>query len=69
MGQTLESIPFFVDSITIEPHTATKAKHIGRVVSIRQFANNKPVSLRRILETGELIAQTCNGDFIEGPEV
>ena len=68
------SIPFFVDTITIRPHTATKAGHIGRRVSVRQFANGRPCRLLQNEETNEYLISIGDGgcpgyQFIEGPEV
>ena len=68
MSITLKAIPFFSDDIVIIPHTATNAKHIGRKVTIKKFAKNKPVSLSRILENGEYLVETIGGEFIQGEE-
>ena len=81
MGTTTKSIYFFSDAITIRPHTATHRSDINRPLSIREFANGRPVSLERI-ETandpamiGEYIVRACVrgtwyvSDFIQGPEV
>lgn len=67
MGMTLQPIPFFVDTITIVPHTASDAAHLCRPVSIAEFAQGGPVSLAE-LSGGELRASTPSGRFIEGPE-
>jgi len=67
-------INFFVDTITLDVHTATKKEHVGRKVSIAEFANGNPVSLYK-LEDGELFAVVNNkrlpgpNRFIQGPEV
>ena len=52
MGYGLTMVPFFTDDITIEPHTATHAKHIGHRVSIAQFAKGRPVSLSKRDDNG-----------------
>lgn len=67
MGKTLTPIPFFSDAIKIKPHTATEAHHLGREVSIREFAAGRPVALYKVEETGELSAET-DTRFMEGPE-
>lgn len=67
----MKKIPFYVDTITIIPDTATKAENMSRAISLREFANGEPCSLYE-LETGELIAQKGaypNIDFIQGYEV
>lgn len=69
MGMTTKSIQFFTDTIKIVPHTATSAAHIGRLVSLRRFANGQRLSLEQVQETGELIARRGDGEFIHGPEV
>lgn len=69
MGMSTKNIMFFSDEIIIIPHTATKARHIGRRVSLRQFSRGKPISLEQVLETGEYIATNLAGEFIHGPEV
>jgi len=68
----MKPIPFFLDTITLLPHTATAAHHIGRPVSIREFANGEPVGLY-LLENGEYLVQSKAhlvgpGRFIEGKE-
>lgn len=68
MGYSIKSIPFFTDTITIRPHTATNAGHIGRLISVRQFSNGCPCSLEQVEETGEYIVRRKGGDFIQGPE-
>lgn len=77
MSRTLIPIKFFTDDITIEPHTATAREHIGRPVTLREFAEGTPLSLYKIEETGEyhvtngqfLIAPGMPKVFMEGPEV
>jgi hypothetical protein len=78
MSTTLKPIAFFSDEIEIEPHSATHADHVGRRVSIREFAKGRPCSLSEVVETGELRAVICSqhgngrfsstGEFMEGPE-
>lgn len=74
MGMTLTPINFFSDEIKITPHTATHACHIGRPVSLREFAklvgDNRGIALYRIEENNELLAriQPATNIFIEGPE-
>lgn len=68
MGKTLISIPFFVDTITIVPHSASKAEHLDRPISIQEFSQGQPVSLYEIEGTNEWIVKLQDGTFIEGPE-
>lgn len=71
MGKTYTIPTFFDADITIVPHSATHARHLGREVTIEQFAQGRPVKLLICDETGELTAQ-CGQypdiEFIEGPE-
>ena len=64
-------IPFYTDDITITPHTATLPEHIGRRVSIREFASGRPAALYR-LDNGEYLVKAgpfgAMLDFMEGPE-
>lgn len=73
MGYSLTRIPFFTDDIAICPHTATRAEHIGRNITIREFAAGRPVYFELIEETGEYIVTAAHrggvGEFIHGPEV
>lgn len=77
MGHSVKSIPFFVDTITIRPHSATDGKWLDKKVSIRQFAKGKNrVNLEQVEETGEYIVRAGNvtayqrdWEFIQGPEV
>ena len=76
----LKSIPFFTDDITLVPHSATEARHIGRPVTIREFctrgATQLPCSLYENEDNGELRVELGRLDsmgcapapFIEGPE-
>lgn len=65
MGTCTESVTFFSDEITIRPHTASRAEYIGQPVSLRQFANGRPITLERITSAnnpdniGEYIARAC----------
>ena len=75
MGHSLTPVMFFSDQIKIVPHTATEARHIGRPVSIREFAKGGIVSLAKRDDNGEYIVKRWNkrggyrdGTFIEGPE-
>lgn len=70
-------IMFFTDDIKIRAHTATEAKHIGKAVSVRDFAQGKPVSLYE-LENGDVLLResALPGQprpqcprFIEGPQL
>lgn len=69
----MKAIPFFTDDIAIIPHSATLAEHLGKPITIREFAGGRPVSLYE-LENGELRAvvrmpgQGGMDDFVEGPE-
>ena len=79
MGTTLISIPFFDDAIKIKPHTASMARHVGKIVSIEKFSNEAAravgnrerldrggVRLLKIEETGELRAEFINaGRMVE----
>jgi hypothetical protein len=71
MGLSLTSVPFFTDTIKIKAHTATHAQHL-RSITLREFSRGRPISLKRIEETGEYFAQIVehgrDGDFIQGPE-
>jgi len=74
MGYSTQSIPFFVDTITIQPHTATHAKHLNRKVSIKSFSRGAPCYLEQVCESrggsaGDYIVRLQNGDFMQGPEV
>ncbi len=64
----MKSIAFFSDEIVIRPHTATLARHVGALVSIRLFAGEERVSLYQ-LPNGDYLVQTPMGRFMEGPEV
>lgn len=66
MGISLKPIPFYTDNIRIRPHTATDAHHLGRAVSLREFAAGRACSLYIIEETGELHAETGTR-FMTGP--
>jgi hypothetical protein len=78
MGYSLRPVSFFSDEIELEPHSASNPDHVGRRVSIREFANGRPCSLSEIEETGELRVVICHlcgngrytstGEFMEGPE-
>lgn len=66
----MKSIPFFLDTIVIVPHTATDAALIGKPISLRDFIGEQRASL---YETGTGDLQCVLGDFhessfIEGPE-
>ena len=65
-------IPFFTDTITIVPHTASDASRIGRPITIREFVGERRCGLFQ-LETGDLLCRVVDGSpgygpFIEGPE-
>ena len=66
MGYSLKPVPFFTDDIAIIPHSATRASLIGKRVSIRLFAGNKPVSLSIRDDNGEYVVET-DRDFMVGP--
>jgi hypothetical protein len=68
MGTSLKPILFFSDTITIEPHTATYAKHVGTPISIRQFAGEQRVRLEQVEETQEYVVTRADGAFIQGAE-
>lgn len=61
----MKTIPFFTTDITIDVHTAMDAQHVGKSVTLVEFAQYKRMSLYE-LENGELLARMQNGDFIEG---
>ena len=69
---TLTPIHFFSDEIVLVPHTATSADHIGRPVSIREFAGELPVALYRV-DNGEYLVRAGRPrhivKFMEGPEL
>lgn len=75
MGFSTISIPFFVDTITIQPHTVglkpmwLARQYLEREVSIQEFADGSPCSLEQVQETGEYIVRLPNGDFMQGSEV
>ena len=65
----MKSVSFFDEGITIVPHTATLAKHIGRSVTLREFADGQPIRLFEFED--EYIAmkgEIPDCEFIEGPE-
>lgn len=66
---THQPVPFFDSRIRIKPHTTTIRHHLGRTVSIEQFAQHGRVSLTEVVETGEYIVRRADGAFIQGPEV
>lgn len=68
MGTTMTPVAFFSEDITLIPHTATKAGHIDRPVSIKEFAAGRPVSLYTVEETGDYLVRTIGNEFMEGPE-
>lgn len=73
MGITLKSVPFFSDAIILRPHTATDAAHLGRKVTLREFAGADRMRLYVIDDGGELLAEVgdagCPGyRFMQGPE-
>jgi hypothetical protein len=69
MGHSLTPVAFFSDEITLIPHTATEASHIGRPVSIREFARGGPVSLYKRDDNGEyVVSRYKHNTFMEGPE-
>lgn len=67
-------IPFFVDEITIWPHSARTTPrqyasvYLEREVSIKEFTDGLSCSLQRA-DNGDYLVTLANGDFIEGPEV
>jgi len=67
MGYSLTMVPFLTEDVTIIPHTATNAAHIGRRVSIRKFAKRRPVSLWQRDDNKEYVAKTTGGEFMAGP--
>jgi hypothetical protein len=68
MGTSLKPVLFFSDEITIEPHTATHAKHLGRAISIRQFVGEQRARLEQVEETGDYLVTRADGAFIQGKE-
>lgn len=75
MGHITKSIAFFVDTITLMPHSARSttgypaSQYLDREVSIREFSQGLPCSLSQNEDTGEYTVTLANGDFIEGPEI
>jgi len=67
MGKTYKPILFFDENIKLLPNSATTVKHL-RPITLKQFANGKPIKLSQCIETGDYIAESENG-FIEGPEL
>ncbi len=63
----MKLVPFFSDRITLIPHTATHAHHIGRELTVQAFADDSGVSLYKLIN-GDLLARLPSGTFIEGPE-
>lgn len=62
----MRPIMFFSDEISIRPHTATRASHLSRPVTIREFAAGGQV---RLFETGgEMHVERLGGGFMTGPE-
>lgn len=74
MGTSTRSIPFFVDDITIIPHTISHdafvwaQQYLGREVSIREFCGGQSCSLKEEIETGEYIITRADGAFMQGIE-
>ena len=69
MSKTYTPISFFMDNITINPHTASRAKHLCVPVSIAEFAAGEPVTLMREDSTGEYVVRNPRtGEFMEGLE-
>ena len=74
MGKSYTSVPFFVDTIIIQPHSARTTPrgyarvYLDREVSIREFSDNGPCSLKQA-DNGDYLVTLPNGDFIEGPEI
>lgn len=71
MGKCYESVLFVADDLVIIPHTASKAAHVGRKVTLRRFASGDRTSVERCVETGEYVFRRWNGGkldvFAEGP--
>lgn len=63
----MQAIPFFLDTIALQTHSATRAEDVGRRVTVREFADGAPCSLYQ-LHNGDLYCATIDGRFIEGPE-
>ena len=65
----MKPIAFFDENITITSHSASEAEHVGRPVSVREFANGEPVGLY-LTTSGDLLCKTPGypGRFIEGVE-
>ena len=68
MGYSITSIPFFTDDITITPHSASKAEHLGKALSIREFCNGHPCRLLLNEDTGEYTFELLDKTFATGPE-
>lgn len=64
----MKPLMFFDERIQIGVHTATHARDVGRVMSIREFAPAGFVGVYQ-LSNGDLLVQTRTGEFIEGEEM
>lgn len=70
MSTTLAPVPFFADTITLDVDTASKARHVGRRVTLSEFAAGDPISLYRIEEADcRFVAYNAKREFIEGDSV
>lgn len=69
----MKAISFFDDDIKIHVHTATKRDHVGKVMSIHDFAGESPVALYE--SGGDLVVYKGSDPvyserpFIRGEEV
>lgn len=70
MGTTLKPVPFFSDEIALDVDTASKVEHVGRHVTLREFAQGGPLALYRIEERPcRFVCYDQNRNFIEGDSV
>ena len=68
MGKVFKVIPFFVDGITIVPHTCSKLEHFGKPLSVKEFSDNMPISMSQDIDTGDYMFKRYDGTFAVGPE-
>lgn len=64
----MKAVMFFSDRIKIKPHTATRAEHLDKPITVGKFAGERRVALYD-MPNGDLRAERSDGGFIEGPEV